>query len=55
MGEYLIENQICDWRSISRSTAIRLGEEGMPFIKLGKAVRYDKDKVQEWLDKRIQS
>lgn len=29
-------------------------KEGMPFIKLGKAVRYDKDKVQEWLYKRTQ-
>ncbi|NLB78261.1 MAG: helix-turn-helix domain-containing protein [Clostridiaceae bacterium] len=55
MGEYLTEKQICEWLSISRSTAIRLRKEGMPFIKLGKAVRYDKDKVQEWLDKRIQS
>jgi excisionase family DNA binding protein len=52
MGDYLTENQICEWLKISRSTAVRLRKEGMPFIKLGKAVRYDKDKVQEWLDKR---
>ncbi len=54
MGEYLTENQLCDWLKISRSTAIRLRKEGMPFIKIGKSIRYNKDKVQDWLEKRTQ-
>jgi len=52
MGEFLTENQLSEWLKISRSTIVRLRKGGMPFTKIGKAVRYDKDKVQEWLDKK---
>lgn len=54
MGDFLTENELGEWLKLSRSTIVRLRKEGMPFVKLGKAVRYDKDKVQEWLDKKSQ-
>ncbi len=50
MGEtYLTEKELCEWLKISRSKAVSLRKEGMPFIKLGKSVRFDKEKVEEWL------
>jgi len=55
MGDYLTEGQLCEWLKIGRSTAVRWRKEGMPFTKIVKAIRYDKDKVQEWLDKKSQN
>jgi predicted site-specific integrase-resolvase len=55
MGEYITENQLCEWLKISKSTAIRWRKEGMPFTKVSKTIRYDKDKVQIWLDKKSQN
>lgn len=52
MGEFLTEKQLCEWLKISRSTAIRWRKNGLPFAKVNKSVRYDKDKVQEWIDKK---
>ncbi len=37
----------------NRSTAWRWRRQGMPFVKLGNQIRYDKDEVLKWLkDKR---
>lgn len=55
MGEYITENQLCEWLKISKSTAIRWRKGGMPYTKVDKAIRYDKDKVQNWLDKKSQN
>ncbi|NLV63679.1 MAG: helix-turn-helix domain-containing protein [Clostridiaceae bacterium] len=55
MGEFLTESQLCEWLKISRSTAVRWRKNGMPFTKVSKAIRYDKDKVQKWLDEKSQN
>ena len=34
---------------LSRATIDRWRKEGMPFSKIGRAVRFDEDKVQEWI------
>ena len=50
--ELLTVKELCKWLKISRSTADRWRNEGMPFIKHSKSVRFDKDKVQEWLERK---
>lgn len=53
MGEiYLTEKELCSWLKISRSKVLNLRKEGMPFIKLGKNVRFDKEKIEEWLKEK---
>ncbi len=36
----------------NRSTAWRWRKEGMPYIKLGSQIRYDKDEVLKWLKEK---
>lgn len=55
MEELMTEDELCKWLRISTVTAYRWRKEGMPFIKVNRAVRYDRNKVQEWLEKRSQS
>jgi excisionase family DNA binding protein len=52
MKEYLTQQELCKWLKISMATAWRWRKEGMPFIKHGNSVRFDKDKVQEWFEKK---
>jgi excisionase family DNA binding protein len=52
MNDYITERELCNWLRISRSTAVRRRKEGMPFVKIGKAVRYDKEKVQQWIEQK---
>lgn len=53
MGDtYLSEKELCEWLKISRSKAVNLRKEGMPFIKLGKSVRFDKEEVEKWLEEK---
>lgn len=50
MNEYLTEKEACELFKISRSTVIRMRKKGLPHIKFGHIIRYEKDKVKEWLD-----
>lgn len=53
MGDtYLSEKELCEWLKISRSKAVSLRKEGLPFMKLGKSVRFDKEEVEKWLKER---
>lgn len=53
MGEKLLtEKELCQWLQIGRATAWRWRKEGMPYLKRGNIIRFDKDKVQEWLEKK---
>lgn len=50
--EYITVEQLCEWLKISRRTTERWRkEEGLPFIKKGRSVRFDKQAVIEWLKK----
>lgn len=56
MGEtYLTERELCDWLKVSRTKVSSLRKEGMPFVKLGKSVRYDKDKIEKWMEEKSQN
>ncbi len=50
MSEFLTERDLMEWLKVSRSTTTRMRKEGLPFSKLGKAIRYEKAKVQTWLN-----
>ncbi|MCL6558138.1 MAG: helix-turn-helix domain-containing protein [Firmicutes bacterium] len=52
MEELLTQEELCKWLKISNMTAYRWRKEGMPYIKRGNVVRYDKAKVKEWLERK---
>lgn len=50
MGDkYLTTIELCEWLKISRATLDRWRKKGLPFVKVDKAVRFDKDEVEKWL------
>jgi excisionase family DNA binding protein len=36
---------------VNRTTAWRWRKSGMPFVNVGKKIRYDKEEVMKWLKK----
>lgn len=47
--ELLTVDELCDWLKITRKTSERWRKDGMPFIKVGRTVRFDKAEILEWL------
>jgi excisionase family DNA binding protein len=56
MSEALLnEKELASYLGVSLSTVKRLRAEGLPAIKVGKrAVRFDRQQVREWLQRRAQ-
>lgn len=52
MPDYWTQEDLCQELKISKSTAIRWRKEGMPFIKINRAVRFSKSDVEKWLDEK---
>lgn len=55
----LFENQklvtreeLSDILQLSKSTVSKLMNEGLPYLKIGRSVRYQVDKVLAWLQRR---
>ncbi|TEB08617.1 Helix-turn-helix domain protein [Pelotomaculum schinkii] len=48
-GDFITIGELCEWLKISRRTTERWRKEGLPFIKQGRLVRFDKQVVVEWL------
>jgi len=48
----LTERELCQWLQIGRATAWRWRKEGMPFLKHGKSLRFEKEKIRQWLEKK---
>lgn len=48
--ELLTKDDVGKWLKISRPTIDRWRKQGMPFIKTGKLVRFEKEKVMAWLE-----
>ncbi len=42
--------ELCDWLRVNRSTVSRWRQKGLPFTGTGKALRYRRSEVQNWLD-----
>ncbi|HAG12056.1 MAG TPA: DNA-binding protein [Desulfotomaculum sp.] len=52
MEEYLTQKELCKLLKISPTTVWRWRNEGMPFLKHGNSVRFDQNKVQQWLERK---
>jgi len=49
MKQLLNVDEACEFLSISRTKLYDLKKEGMPYIKLGNTIRFDKDQILEWV------
>ena len=49
MTGYLTKVDLIKLLRISRATIDRWRKEGMPSIKIGKGIRFDKDEVMNWI------
>lgn len=45
------DNKLREHFGISRTTAWRFRQAGMPFIRVGRGIRYDMSQVFEWITK----
>ena len=45
----LTTNEVMDLLKVRRNTVYKLREAGLPYIKLGRSVRYDQDDVIAWV------
>lgn len=50
--ELLTPSELYKWLKITRATAWKWREKGMPHIGSGKMMRYRKAEVEDWLRKR---
>ncbi|NFA42710.1 DNA-binding protein [Clostridium botulinum] len=49
MSKLLKSEEICKFLNVTRKTLYNYRDKGMPYIKNGGSVLYDKDAVEEWL------
>ncbi len=49
MEQYLNMKDLTGLLKISRATVYRLKNKGLPFVKIGKSIRFSKEKVEDWL------
>jgi len=49
---YITTEELCQWLKISKATANNWRRLGLPFVRFGNTVRYEKVKVQKWLEEK---
>ncbi|WP_367126723.1 helix-turn-helix transcriptional regulator [Streptococcus suis] len=49
---YLNKKQACQYLGISNNTLDSWIQKGLPVIRIGKTVRFDKNKVNHWIQKQ---
>ena len=47
--KFLTIEQVAEMLQVTRATIYNLQKKGLPFIKLGKNVRYDQEDVINWV------
>jgi excisionase family DNA binding protein len=52
VSEYITTEELAEKLKVTRQTISNWRKEGLPFLKLGRAVRFDLDKVKEWIEKK---
>ena len=50
MENILTVKELCEKLKFSRVTILNLRKQGMPFIKVNRAVRFNEADVMEWLN-----
>ncbi len=49
MDQYLNIKELTGLLGVSRATIYRLKDKGLPYIKVGKLIRFSKERVIDWL------
>ncbi|MGX7420743.1 helix-turn-helix transcriptional regulator [Carnobacterium gallinarum] len=52
---YLKKNQLCQYLNLSNNTIDKLITEGLPRININGVILYDKQEIDKWLKKHVQS
>lgn len=47
--KFLTVDDVAEMLQVARSTIYNLKKQGMPFIKLGKNIRFDQEEVINWV------
>ncbi len=47
--QFITTGELCEWLRVSRTTVWSWRQMGLPFTGTGKALRYRKSEVEEWL------
>ncbi|HPO05027.1 MAG TPA: helix-turn-helix domain-containing protein [Bacillota bacterium] len=47
--KYLTIEDVSEMLQVTRTTIYNFKKRGMPFIKLGKTIRFDQDEVIDWI------
>ena len=47
--KYLTIEDVSEMLQVTSTTIYNLKKKGMPFIKLGKTIRFDQDEVIDWI------
>lgn len=47
--KFLTVEDVAEMLQVTRTTIYNLKKKGLPFIKLGKNIRFDQDEVVEWV------
>lgn len=56
MEEKLVTTkELCDYLKLSRMTIERYRKQGMPYVTIGKNIRFKLSEVMEWLSKNERS
>ena len=45
-------SELCKWLKITRGTAWKWRKRGMPYVGQGKSIRYEREKVWDWLQRK---
>lgn len=53
--KFLTIDDVSEMLQVTRSTVYNLKKKGMPFIKLGKNIRFDQDEVINWVKQNSQA
>lgn len=51
-GQYITTRELCKWLKISPNTANNWRRKGMPYVEIGKTIRYKVEDVEKWLDEQ---
>ncbi len=53
--KFLTVEDVAEMLQVTRTTIYNLKKKGLPFIKLGKNIRFDQDEVVQWVKSNTQT
>lgn len=51
----LTVDELCEWLKVTRKTTERWRKDGMPYLKIGRTVRFDRTEVVKWIEEKQKS